>query len=174
MRVRERLLCLMLLCVLAGCASMPPAVNTDHISVVFAKNAVSTSSRNAPVESDKTRRAWQAVLARHIAERTALLLPAGDTLTVDITLIERAGGFEPWRGAQAGELRIVRDSYPAKIDLTFVQTGRDGTVVRQGQRALRDPHFMMQLNRYHSEPLRYEKALLDTWINSTWATLTGK
>lgn len=161
---RLKNLLLVLALTLGACASNPPK-NLDHVAVTFTENAVPDSLRNAPSESESSRRSWQKDLAKHVAERVAPLLSDNEQLAVQITLIERAGGFEPWRGMQSDSVRIVRDIYPPRIELSFTLTNATGQIMKTATRQLRDPGFMMGLNRYQNDPLRYEKKLLDDWIN---------
>ena len=78
---------------------------------------------------------------------------------MSITDIDRAGAFEPWRGR--GDVRIVRDVYPPRVDLGFTLTGADGAVIKRGERKLRDLALVGRATASGSDPLRYEKALLD-------------
>jgi hypothetical protein len=63
-----------------------------------------------------------------------------------------------------GDVRIVRDVCPPRIDLRFRLTGADGVMVKDGERKLRDMAFLMSTVSYRDDPLRYEKALIDTWL----------
>ena len=80
--------------------------------------------------------------------------------------MQRAGSFEPWRGPQAADVRIVRDIYPPRIDLRFKLLDADGKLLREGSRQLRDATFMMRPDLYPNDPLRYEKTLLDDWLRA--------
>lgn len=102
-------------------------------------------------------------LDRYLQSRAARLMPEGQRLVVSITDIDMAGGFEPWRG-RLGDTRIVRDVYPSRIDLTFALTRGDGSVLKQGERKLRDPALPGRPGLSPNDPLRYEKALLDDWL----------
>ncbi|MGH8667219.1 MAG: DUF3016 domain-containing protein, partial [Burkholderiales bacterium] len=101
-------------------------------------------------------------LARYLTERAAPLLRAGQRLSIVITDVDRAGAYEPWR-RKLGDVRIVRNVYPVRIDLSFRLEDGNGVVLEQGERKLRDSYF---LDRWHNpnDPLRYEKALLDDWL----------
>jgi len=57
-----------------------------------------------------------------------------------------------------------RDAYPPRIDLTFRLTAADGSLLKEGERKLREPVFALTGSAYRDDPLRYEKALLDTWL----------
>jgi len=102
-------------------------------------------------------------LDRYIQSRAARLVPEGQRLVVSVTDIDMAGAFEPWRG-RSGDTRIVRDVYPPRIDLAFTLTGADGAVLKRGERKLRDPALLGRPGLSPSDPLRYEKALLDDWL----------
>ena len=163
--LRHHTLALALVLALAGCASHPPAnPPSGTVSVTHADPAGFSEARNAPQESERARQAWIDALSQHLAERAARALPEGERLEVHITDIQRAGGFEPWRGPQAAQLRMVRDIYPPRIVLEFKRLAPDGRVLQAGSRTLRDTAFMMRPDLYPNDPLRHEKALLDDWV----------
>ncbi len=161
----------------AGCAVQGPgqgrpdgmrqgAVPAGIVSVTFDDPSRFDAGRNGPQESEKARRAWVDALAQFLAERAAPRLPQGQRLEVHLTDVQRAGGFEPWRGPQAADVRIVRDIYPPRIDLRFKLLGADGKLLREGSRQLRDASFMMRPDLYPNDHLRYEKTLLDDWVRA--------
>ncbi|MEC5398551.1 DUF3016 domain-containing protein [Uliginosibacterium sp. H1] len=125
-----------------------------------------TESRRS-FESERQRSGWLTELARHVEKRAAVRLADGQRLEITVTDIDRAGETELWRGgAQASDLRIVRDLYPPRIDLHFVLRDAQGGVLRQGERRLRDIDFMSRPGRLRDDDrLRYEKALLDDWLD---------
>lgn len=163
-------------CLIAGCAATgpdaPPAGSgapPGAVSITYADTAGIAEARNAPREPEKVRRAWLDALALHLAERAAPRLREGQRLEVQITDVQRAGGFEPGRGPEASAVRTVRDIYPPRIDLRFKLFGADGRVLREGTRALRDSGFLMHPGPHSSDPLQHEKALLDDWIAKEFA-----
>lgn len=109
---------------------------------------------------------WVATLATHLRNYAARRLPAGERLDVDITDIELAGDFEPWRGPQFQDTRFIRDIYPPRMTLTFTRTDANGAVVAQGERTLTDLGFLMggRTSGLDSDPLRYEKAMIERWL----------
>ncbi|WP_338499145.1 DUF3016 domain-containing protein [Delftia tsuruhatensis] len=178
---RRRWMCMALgaacLGMVAGCAVQGPeqgraagarqgAVPAGIVSVTFDDPSRFDASRSGPGETDKARRAWVDALAQFLAERAAPRLPQGQRLEVHLTDVQRAGGFEPWRGPQAADVRIVRDIYPPRIDLRFKLLDADGKLLREGSRQLRDATFMMRPDLYPNDPLRYEKTLLDDWLRA--------
>lgn len=174
---------LVLAAVLSGCAGTPgaraPSQDTSAtpvaqgrkgppppgiVSVTTADPAGFSDARNGPRESDRARRAWVDALCMHLSERAAAALPEGQTLEVRLVDVQRAGGFEPGRGPQAGQVRVVRDIYPPRIVLEFKRLAADGTVLQSGRRELSDPAFMERGARSGADPLRYEKGLIDDWV----------
>jgi len=85
-------------------------------------------------------------------------------LVVTFSDIDLAGDFEPWRGPQAQDVRIVKDIYPPRMKLAFKLFDADGKVVKEGERDLRDLAFQMRITMSRADTLRYEKSLLDDWL----------
>ena len=169
-----------LACLAAGCATQAPeapvagpagegpgGVPAGIVSVTYADPARFSDARNAPPrESAQARKAWLDALSLHLADQAAPRLPEGQRLEVHLTDVQRAGGFEPWRGPQAADVPIVRDIYPPRIDLEFKLLAADGRVLRQGRRQLRDPGFLTRPGARGSDPLAHEKALVDDWVRT--------
>ena len=108
---------------------------------------------------------YLATLKTYMEQRGAKILAPGQHLDVVVTDIDRAGSFEPWRGGQMREVRIIKDIYPPRIDLRFKLTGADGKVIREGTRKLRDPGFLSGNTAPTStDSLRFEKRLIDRWL----------
>jgi len=59
---------------------------------------------------------------------------------------------------------VIKNIYPPRIDLTFTQTDANGAVVKEGERQLRDPAFMQRGILNSTDPLRFEKRMLDDWL----------
>lgn len=112
---------------------------------------------------DRARETNLAELASHIERRAGQLLPQGQKLAVSITDLDMAGAYEPWRRG-AGDVRVVRDVYPPRIDLSFRLVAADGAVLKEGERRLRDLAFGNGNVVYPNDRLRHEKALLDVWL----------
>lgn len=151
--------------VLAACATPRPAgAPAGAVSVSWNDPAGFSGTRAGERETVAEREAWLSELGRHLAEKAATVLPGNEQLEVQITDMQRAGSFEPWRGPRADNVRIVRDVYPPRIALEFRRLAEDGRVLQSGQRTLRDPNFLMRTQRYPNDPLAYEKQLLDDWV----------
>jgi hypothetical protein len=103
-----------------------------------------------------------AQLKRHLVDQANRLLPGDEKLDVTVTDIDLAGSFEPWQ-RYSREVRVVRRTYPPRIDLTF-RLSRGDTVLKEGARSLRDAAFLDQSLRYRDDALGHEKQLLDDWL----------
>jgi len=104
-------------------------------------------------------------LSEYITTRAERKLPAGFSLQVVVTDVDMAGEFEPWRSSSSSDVRIVKDLYPPRINLSFRVVNAQGAVVAEGNRKLRDMGFMYSGRALDSDPLKYEKKLLDRWIS---------
>jgi hypothetical protein len=103
-------------------------------------------------------------LKAYIVQRASRMLAPGQRLDIEVTDVDRAGEYEPWRGPRFDDVRIIKDLYPPRIDLNFTLYSADGKVLREGQRKLRDPAFLSHGFGSDQDPLRYEKSLIDSWL----------
>jgi hypothetical protein len=154
-----------LITALLACLPVAAWSVSSPVSVEFANPEKFTDVGERHPPSEKMRDAYLDNLRTYILERAGRLLPDGQSLYVSISDVDMAGGFEPWRGA-ARDVRIIRDIYPPRIALTFKLAASDGSVIKQGERKLIDAGFLVNSDRYASDPLRYEKALIDRWLAS--------
>ena len=114
---------------------------------------------------------WLNNLATYMRKEAEETLPTGHRLELTIVDIQRAGRYEPWLGPQMQDTRIIRDMYPPRMTLRFRELDADGTVLAEGERKLSDPAFLMNASRFNdSDPLRYEKRMVDSWLRSDWRT----
>lgn len=147
----------------AGAAAPAPGatLSTDKAEVSF-RNPAGFTEMNRSWGGARTD--WLDDLSRYVAKRAARTLPAGERLLVTITDVLRAGMVEPWHGARANDLRIVRDSTPPRIDLSFQRVAANGAVLQEGSRQLRDLAFLSRVGFRGHEALSYEKNLIDDWM----------
>jgi len=104
-------------------------------------------------------------LRRHIERAAARQIPAGYTLALTITDVDMAGDFEPHRGPNLTDVRIIKRIYPPRINLTYRLTDPSGAVRSEGERQLRNPAFDWNVSPIDREDsLRHEKALLDDFL----------
>ena len=151
------------------CAATILAADADKpkegkATVVFDHPENFTDVKDAYKPTDKGREAILDQIKQFVEGKAAPLLPPGQTLEVKFTDIDLAGDFEPQRGPEFMDVRIVKEIYAPRFDLEFKLTGADGKVISEGKRKLRDLNFMSRLTLPSSEPLRFEKDILKDWL----------
>ena len=106
---------------------------------------------------------WVRQLALYTRTQAERRLPEGARLEVDFIDIDRAGECEP---ARRGEwIRMVRDVYPPRIQLDYRLTGADGQARAEQNVRLTDLGYLFSATPFpDSDPLRYEKRLIDDWL----------
>ena len=155
---------IILLATLGLSAGLLSAEPEAPVAVNFADTDAFTDFSNSYSFPDRGRDAYIKELSTFIERRAAARLKGDLRLEVVITDVDMAGEFEPWHGPSAQDVRIVKDLYPPRINLSFRLSRADGTVVAEGDRRLRDLSFMYAVRMNNSDPLRYEKDLLDRWL----------
>jgi hypothetical protein len=146
-------------------ASDPATPPRTEVIFVHPENFTDVKDSNTP--TDKGRDAILADIRKHLVNRASSLVPEGYHLTITFTDIKLAGDFEPWRGPQWEDVRIVKDIYPPDFKFTYSVTGPSGQVVKSGSEDIRDMDFQMRLTLDTSDRLRYEKQILDDWAQKT-------
>jgi hypothetical protein len=123
----------------------------------------------APMRADS---GYLDTLKAYIEKRAAAMLPPGQRLEIVVTDVDRAGSYLPSAG-RPDPVRIVKDSYPPRINLHFRLLDADGKVVREGDRRLVGLGFMYDspARLSDSDPLRHEKRLIDRWLSRGLARL---
>jgi hypothetical protein len=151
-------------CALHAADAAKPAPRTE---VIFDHPENFTDVKDSEFATEKGRDAILARIRDHLVERTAPLLPEGDRLTITFRDIDLAGDYEPWRGPQWSDVRVIKDIYPPAFKFSYAVTDASGRVVKQGSEDIRDLNFQMRLTPDTSDTLRYEKDILDDWARST-------
>lgn len=153
--------------ILAISGSFTHAAGTEQavpsVQVAFVHPEKFSDPGDRPADGDSVRGGVLGDLGNHIVKRAGARLGPDLALSVAITDVDLAGSGEP-RDRGVGNLRVVRDVLPPRIDLEFTLTDRSGRVVKRGERRLRDAHFTLGTAFMSSDPLRYEKALIDRWL----------
>lgn len=104
----------------------------------------------------------------YLVEQAGKRLPGRD-VRIDVTDVDLAGEVEPF-GRRMQWTRVMRAvTLPA---MSFHYEVRDGgKVVQQGEAKLRDMNYQDGFNSYSSsDPLRYEKRMLDRWMKQEFGT----
>ena len=148
-----------------------PALPADsQVEVRFSDLSKFSDLRNSRMTNERERQGLADELRKHIESQAPRRLPAGTRLAVTITEIDMAGEFWPIAGGPANsDYRVVKDRFPPRIDLDFRLMQADGSVAREGHRELRDPLFLSSVSPIGSDHLRYEKSLLERWLDREFA-----
>lgn len=147
-----------------GCASLDRAGGGGTVEVVYDNpdNFTDMTRRDLPQGADQ---GYLRELERHIERVGQNQISEGQMLTVTIHDVDMAGDFEPQRGPDFNDIRIVKEIYPPRIDLSFRLTDSSGAVIAEGDRQLRDNAFNWRISPVDREdPLRHEKALVDNFL----------
>jgi hypothetical protein len=148
--------------IFAADATKPVA---GKVTVIFDHPENFTDVKDAFMPTDKGRAAILNQIRQFVETKAASFLGSGQALEVKLTEIDLAGEFEPERGPQLMDVRIVKELYAPRFDLEFKLTGADGKVISEGKRKLRDLNFMGRLTLPSSEPLRFERDILKDWLH---------
>ena len=165
-----------------GSAHAKPATVTDPdlprslpeqgpVSVQWTDPAQFSEIRSSRNRWEARRGDWVREIAEYLRKSATAQLPPGERLEVTITDIKRAGEYEPGHGGSADSIRYLRDIYPPRIDLSFRLIGQDGQTLAAGERRLSDLGYLARsLRTTDTDPLRYEKQLIDDWSRSQFRT----
>ncbi len=106
------------------------------------------------------------LLSDHLKKVAGQKLAAGQKLEVTVTDVDLAGEFLP-TGRNPDQIRVIKEIFRPRIELTFKLTDASGQVVKEGERKLTDLNFMSNLDIVgRNEPLFYDKALLTDWAKA--------
>jgi len=150
-------------------AAAPAAPNT-HVEVIFDHPEKFTDLKDSWMGSDKGRDNYLELFKDYLQTRAPRYLAEGQTLTITFTDIDLAGDFEPERGPNFSDVRIVKDLYPPRMNFTYKVVDATGAVVKEGQEKLIDLSFQMTASLIDTgDSLRYEKSMLDNWLRDQFA-----
>jgi len=155
-------------CVVALLATMGPALaaepSRDVLSVTFVKpDTYQDASRRYGYGSDPQ---VLDAIRQHLQKLADRGLPSGYSLSIDVLDIDLAGYIE-WR--TASQVRVIRDATWPRMTLHYALRHGDQTIVDQQER-INNMNFHWGINTYgYSDPLRYEKAMLDDWFERSIA-----
>lgn len=106
-------------------------------------------------------------LRDYLVRRAPSFIPQGQRLEITITDVDLAGEIEPWRSPEAHDIRIIKDIYHPRIDLSYKLIDiATGAVVKEAKSRLRDLTFNMNIYPNRNDRRVYEKGLLDNWLRS--------
>jgi hypothetical protein len=153
----------------ALCATAANAVSRTDVTFDHPENFTDVKDRAIP--TDKGRDNILSNIRTFVVDHADRTLPEGYSLKMTFTDIDLAGDFEPQRGAQWDDVRIVKSIYPPAFKFTYSVMDASGRVVKQGSENIRDMTFDNRITFDRSDPLHYEKDMLDDWIRSNLRSL---
>lgn len=143
-------------------AAQTPA---PRVQVAWAPNEKLTEVKNNPTRRGWLRpNEWQKELADEVRKQGERFLPPGEQLEVTFDDIKLAGEYEPWRGPTLDEVRILKDIYPPRAEISYRLLGADGRVLREGTAKLADTSYLQRAVINTTDPLRYDKRMLSDWM----------
>jgi hypothetical protein len=102
-------------------------------------------------------------IADHLKSLGARLLPADQTLKVEVLDVALAGSDE-WWPPNTDKIRVLRSVTWPRIDLRYTLVQGDRTL-RSGEESVRDMAYLDHVSTYFDDdPYRYEKHMLDDWF----------
>lgn len=123
-----------------------------------------TDFRDSIMESEKARASLMAQLNEHLAS-LGKFLPEGQRLELRFTDIDLAGDYEPWRGPDFDDIRIMKDIYIPRMKIDYKLLDASGAVIRSGSERISDMSYLMSVRMIpDNDPLRYDKNMLTDWI----------
>jgi hypothetical protein len=143
----------------------PVTYQSPKAEIIFQHPDNYTDIKDAFTPTEKGEKGYLDILGNYIVELANHLIPDGDKLTMVFTDVDLAGDFEPWRGAQADDIRIIKDIYPPDYKFTWKVTNPAGQVVKQGNEDYRDIDFQMNFSIDDSTPLKQDKAEFQSWMH---------
>ena len=182
--MHARLSALALILALAGCAASGDNMlaadaprglpDAGPVAVAWTDPATFTELRRSQNRWNNERGSWLTDLASYMRKRAEARLPAGERLQLTIIDIDRAGDFEPWRGIGQQDIRIVRDIYPPRMTVQFKHFDASGALAAEGERRITDPAFLVNAAPINdTDPLRYEKRMIDSWVRREFNSRTA-
>ncbi|MEH6435653.1 DUF3016 domain-containing protein [Massilia sp. DD77] len=94
-------------------------------------------------------------------------LPQGQDLALEVTDIDLAGREYP-NSRAARDLRVLKGMADWPIITLRYTLSENGQVLKTGDARLADMSYLQRINRHwDSEPLRYEKRMIDEWFAKT-------
>jgi len=125
------------------------------------------------MESEKSRANLITQFNEHLAS-LGKHLPEGQRLELRFTDIDLAGDYEPWRGPDFDDIRIMKDIYIPRMKIDYRLLDASGAVLRSGSDRISDMSYLMSARMIpDNDPLRYDKNMLTNWVRREFRN-TGK
>lgn len=107
-------------------------------------------------------------------------LPDGQKLTITVTNLDLAG--EVWPSSFVGlgqsaasDVRLIKRIDIPRMKFSYTLTDANGAELKSADVSIKDMGFMDGINRhFNSDPLRYEKAMIEDWFGDELAPQTAQ
>lgn len=150
----------------AGTLYGADAPSAPWVEIVFDHPEKFTDIKDQLMPTEKGQQAILDRFREFLTSGSKRFIPNGCKLSITFTDIDLAGDFEPWRGPNWDEVRIVKAIYPPRFKFTWTVTDAAGKVIKQGREDICDLSFDMRLTANLDDPLRFEKDILRDWMSS--------
>ena len=102
-------------------------------------------------------------LSAYLGDLGQRYLPANQRLEIEVTDIDLAGRYEPWRNYNPDVRYMVDVTWPS-VNLKY-RLLEDGQEIAHGEQRVADMNYLRRpVARASTDSLRYEKAMLDDWF----------
>ena len=102
-------------------------------------------------------------LSDYLASLGQRYLPANQKLEIEVTDIDLAGRYEPWRNYNPDTRYMLDVTWPS-VNLKY-RLLEDGHEIAHGEQRVADMNYLRRpVARASADTLRYEKAMLDDWF----------
>jgi superfamily I DNA and/or RNA helicase len=153
--------------VLAAEPTTATSESRPRVEVIYVNPENFTDFTDSVDRTGRGAESYRANFKEYLEKEAERVIPEGTRLTISITEVDMAGDFEPWRGPQFSDIRIVKDLYPPRVNFTYKLSDAAGAVLREGEKRLRDVNFQMRsMSSISNDSLRYEKELMDDWLRT--------
>jgi hypothetical protein len=136
-----------------------------RVEVVYVHPEEFSDVKDSANPTEAGREAILDAIRAYIVAEADPYLPIGCRLTMTFTDLDLAGDFEPWRGPQFDNIRIIKPIYPPAFKFTYTVTDFKGGIVKQGKENIRDLNFQ-EGSGQDSDPLHFEKHILSEWMRN--------
>ena len=157
----------MLLAAPSTLASDPEKVE-GPVMVEYIKASEFTDIKDEPFRTRVEKNTHLIQLRKFLHKEASEYLQKGQKLKISFTDIDLAGDYEPARGPQLNDIRIIRELYPPRLKFNYALMDRSGNLIKEDKVELRDMAFMMRTSIHRNDPLYHEKYMLDKWLRETF------
>ena len=144
------------------CGTTP--TDSNQVTVAYNQPDKFMDFKSDRMGSEDDQKYLMELFTAHLTQQASKLLESGQKLEVKFNDIDLAGAFEPWRGPQMDNVRIMKEIYPPRMKLEFRLLAADGKVISEGKRELVDLSYQSGMLVSNSDPYRYDKNLLTDWL----------